>query len=79
MTIEQTLLTVLTVAVVILIVLIVTVLVVAWQALKRVKKASAEIQRLTEKSTLAAGKVAPWGAAAISAAQVNRIISKLRR
>lgn len=79
MTVEETLLVVLTVAVVFLILMVVTVLVVAWQALKRLKRATTEIQHLTEKSSAAAGRVAPWGAVAITALQAIRLLNKMRR
>ena len=79
MTVEEALLIVLTVAVVLLVAVIVTVLVVLWQVLKKFRKATDEIRRLTEQSTSAAERFAPLGITIVSLIQIVRVVRKLMR
>lgn len=76
MTTEEILLTVLTVSIVVLILVVLTVLIVVLQTVRRLKKVTTDIQHLTEKSTMAAERMAPISLAALSALQMASLFIK---
>ena len=78
MTTEEILLTVLTVAIVSLIITTLAVLIVLFQAVRKLKQATTEIQELAERGTLAAERMAPLSVGLVSVLQVAKLLMKQR-
>lgn len=76
---EETLLIIITTALVLQILIIIAVLIAAFLLMRKIKKTTENVQKLTDKGTVIAERLAPVGGAAVGMLKVMQIVMKKRK